>query len=101
MKFTPAAAIFTTASLGFGCGTGTSTYSIASGPPTCFTCMAFMPALDSPKLWKDSERKPQGFKVSRFQGFEVSKSQSFKVSRFQGFEVSRFQGSVTLCVLCG
>src|SRR5689334_12878533 len=33
MKFTPAAAIFTSASPGPGSGTGNSVYSIASGPP--------------------------------------------------------------------
>src|SRR5437868_3487729 len=42
MKLTPAAAIFTTASFGFGCGTGRSTNSIISGPPNCFTWMAFI-----------------------------------------------------------
>src|SRR5579863_3163464 len=42
MKFTPEAANFTTASFAFGSGTGNSTGSIASGPPGCFTCMAFM-----------------------------------------------------------
>ena len=38
----PAAATFTTASLFFGCGTGRSTSSSASGPPGCFTWIAFM-----------------------------------------------------------
>src|SRR5690242_12053633 len=42
MKFTPAAANFTSTSFALGCGTGNSTSSIASGPPCWFTCIAFM-----------------------------------------------------------
>ena len=47
MKFTPEAAIFTTASLGLGCGTGKSASCRTSGPPVCFIRMAFMFGFDS------------------------------------------------------
>src|ERR1700694_3157794 len=54
MKFTPAAAIFTTASLGLGCGTGKSTSCKTSGPPVCFTWIAFMLDFDSCHAVRDS-----------------------------------------------
>src|SRR5579862_640282 len=47
MKFTPAADNLTTASLGLGSGVGKSATIRASGPPVCFTWMAFMGELDS------------------------------------------------------
>src|SRR5579862_355843 len=47
MKFTPAADNLTTASLGLGSGTGRSVTINASGPPVCFTWIAFMGELDS------------------------------------------------------
>src|SRR5208282_3632693 len=49
----PAALIFTTASFGFGCGTGKSTSSITSGPPVCLICMAFIFSRDDPGGLKD------------------------------------------------
>src|ERR1043165_9277939 len=42
MKFTPLAAIFTTASLGFGSGTATSASVRTSGPPVFSMRIAFM-----------------------------------------------------------
>src|ERR1044071_5813857 len=42
MKFTPLAAIFTTASFGFGSGTGTSASVRTSGPPFFSMRIAFM-----------------------------------------------------------
>src|SRR5579863_5181535 len=64
MKFTPEALSFTTASFAFGCGTGSSTTSIASGPPTCLTRMAFMISLDSRLRIKDSGFVTYGSQVT-------------------------------------
>src|SRR5438128_8272534 len=42
MKLTPAASILTTASLGLGVGSGTSSKRSASGPPNSWTRIAFI-----------------------------------------------------------
>src|SRR5262252_7893696 len=57
MKLIPAAAIFTTASLGFACGAGTSAYSITSGPPVCLIKTAFIVLLDRIAPLKNATRR--------------------------------------------
>src|SRR5579872_6279190 len=59
MKFTPEAAIFTTASLGLGSGTGKFASSKTSGPPFRFTRIAFMFPFDSWDAMEVSEWKVQ------------------------------------------
>src|SRR5918911_4612052 len=49
MKFTPLAAIFTTASFAFGSGMGTSASCRTSGPPVVSTRIAFMRTAYTPQ----------------------------------------------------